>query len=200
MNIFALDAEPHRAAEYHCDKHVPKMMLEAAQMLSTMVHVLAPNEISSGVDNVGAPILTWRGNKVYKPTHANHPCSKWVQHSRRNALWLTLLGDSLSAQSELRWHKPAYKAHAVANGIGNNLRHLNFSSEEYTPFVMALPKEILALELPPIVSYRLYYASAKRSFAKWERLGKQPYWWDDMVTHADRLQLSLTNLANDGVV
>ena len=35
MNIFVLDASPLRAAEMHCDKHVPKMILETAQMLST---------------------------------------------------------------------------------------------------------------------------------------------------------------------
>ena len=35
MNIFILDKNPKIAAEYHCDKHVVKMILESAQMLST---------------------------------------------------------------------------------------------------------------------------------------------------------------------
>jgi len=28
MNIFVLDYNPKKAAEYHCDKHVVKMILE----------------------------------------------------------------------------------------------------------------------------------------------------------------------------
>ena len=34
MNIFYLHSHPLVAAHYHCDKHVPKMILESAQMLS----------------------------------------------------------------------------------------------------------------------------------------------------------------------
>ena len=35
MNIFHLDKNPIKCALYHCDKHVVKMILETAQMLST---------------------------------------------------------------------------------------------------------------------------------------------------------------------
>lgn len=61
MNIFVLDYNPERAAEYHCDKHVIKMILESAQMLCTAI-----NEI------VGIQIT------LYKSTHKNHSCSLWV--------------------------------------------------------------------------------------------------------------------------
>ena len=37
MNIFFLDKTPDGSAEMLCDKHVPKMLLESAQMLSTAV-------------------------------------------------------------------------------------------------------------------------------------------------------------------
>jgi hypothetical protein len=37
MNIFFLDKNPQKAAEYLCDKHVPKMLLESSQMLCTAV-------------------------------------------------------------------------------------------------------------------------------------------------------------------
>ena len=36
MNIFILDSNLERNAEYHCDQHVNKMILEAAQMLCTV--------------------------------------------------------------------------------------------------------------------------------------------------------------------
>ena len=35
MNIFFLDEDPKYAAQMQCDKHVVKMVLETAQMLST---------------------------------------------------------------------------------------------------------------------------------------------------------------------
>jgi hypothetical protein len=40
MNIFYLDKDPIKAAEYSCDKHVVKMILESAQMLCTAHRVL----------------------------------------------------------------------------------------------------------------------------------------------------------------
>ena len=40
MNIFYLDKAPEIAAQLHCDKHVVKMILESAQMLSTAHRVL----------------------------------------------------------------------------------------------------------------------------------------------------------------
>ena len=38
MNIFYLHENPERCAEMHCDKHVVKMILETAQLLSTAHH------------------------------------------------------------------------------------------------------------------------------------------------------------------
>ena len=36
MNIFVLDTNPITAAQMQCDKHVVKMVLETAQILSTI--------------------------------------------------------------------------------------------------------------------------------------------------------------------
>ena len=40
MNIFVLDKNPIRAAQLQCDKHVVKMIVESAQMLSTAHRIL----------------------------------------------------------------------------------------------------------------------------------------------------------------
>jgi hypothetical protein len=40
MNIFYLHPNPEVCAKHHCDKHVVKMTLETAQLLSTVPHVL----------------------------------------------------------------------------------------------------------------------------------------------------------------
>ena len=40
MNIFFLDRRPDTAAEMHCDKHVVKMIIEYAQLMSTAHRVI----------------------------------------------------------------------------------------------------------------------------------------------------------------
>ena len=45
MNIFYLDTNPALCAEYHCDKHVVKMIIEYAQMLSTAHRVIDGEEV-----------------------------------------------------------------------------------------------------------------------------------------------------------
>ena len=40
MNVFVLDDDPVVAAQLQCDKHVVKMIVESAQMLSTIHRML----------------------------------------------------------------------------------------------------------------------------------------------------------------
>ena len=42
MNIFVTDVCPEISARTQCDKHVVKMVLESAQMLSTAWRICAP--------------------------------------------------------------------------------------------------------------------------------------------------------------
>ena len=72
MNIFFLDARPINAARFHGDRHVVKMVLETAQLLSTAHRV---------VDSIDDD------SKLYKATHINHPMSKWVRSSWTNYIW-----------------------------------------------------------------------------------------------------------------
>ncbi|MBT4785044.1 MAG: hypothetical protein HOO21_06795, partial [Candidatus Marinimicrobia bacterium] len=86
MNIFVLDNEVEKCAEYHCDKHVIKMILESAQMMSAVVRL-------QGYD-VG-----------YKLTHKNHPCTIWARKSISNYLWLFKLIERLNAEYRYRYDK-----------------------------------------------------------------------------------------------
>lgn len=74
MNIFYLDQDPRKAAIYHCDKHVVKMILETAQLLSTAHRVVDGNERA---DRWG----------MYKVTHQNHPSAVWVRSSSEAYEW-----------------------------------------------------------------------------------------------------------------
>ena len=59
MNIFVLDYNLEKCAQYHCDRHVVKMILESAQILSTALRM---NGIVKG----------------YRLTHINHPFTVWT--------------------------------------------------------------------------------------------------------------------------
>ena len=71
MNIFYLDKCPKKAARLQYNKHVVKMILESAQMLSTAHHVYGnPNDVP------------------YKPAHLNHPSTIWVRENSLHYDWL----------------------------------------------------------------------------------------------------------------
>ena len=69
MNIFLLDLDPRLAAYQQCDKHVIKMTLETAQILSS------------------ASIING-GKGPYRLTHKNHPCTLWAAQTSDNYEWL----------------------------------------------------------------------------------------------------------------
>lgn len=148
MNIFILDEDPRMCARYHCDKHVSKMILESAQMLSTVM---------------GGP---------YKPTHQNHPCTVWTGESKENALWLIEMAGYLNAEWKRRYeHVQHHKSWEVIVELAD--KKLGFMPDNgLTPFAQAMPEEFKRNN--PVASYRDYYKS--KSFARWDH-GPTPYWW-----------------------
>lgn len=77
MNIFVVSDRASENANMLDDKRLIKMILETTQMLNTAV-----------VDNYGE-----EHSMGYKPTHRNHPCTKWVGSRRSRYLWAcSLLG------------------------------------------------------------------------------------------------------------
>ena len=85
MNIFILDDDPKQAAQWLCDKHICKMIVESAQMLC-----------SAYPEKYKAP---------YKATYINHPCTKWTRSSRLNFNWLVDHAHELCWQYSERYGK-----------------------------------------------------------------------------------------------
>ena len=91
MNIFYLHNNPVICARQHCDKHVVKMILEYAQILST-THRVCDGTQTIEISN-GRKIKRWtlnddRNNVLYKATHINHPSTLWARSSNKNYQWL----------------------------------------------------------------------------------------------------------------
>ncbi len=156
MNIFVLHPLPTIAAEYHCDKHVGKMLIESCQMLSTAHHHF--------------------GNKVtYKPTHVNHPCNVWVRKSQIHYSWLSGLANALGRQFTMRYgkvHKSTLVYHKELYYPPAQLIALPWISEKPP---LAMPDEFKSNDV--IESYRKYYLSKRdKMVLAWNKGTNCPEW------------------------
>ena len=93
MNIFVLDKKPREAARQHCDKHVVKMIIESAQMLSTTHRLLDGKQTIKPSISGKRMVKYWEmdnqydENLVYKAVHMKHPCTLWTMESNSNYYW-----------------------------------------------------------------------------------------------------------------
>ena len=152
MNIFILDKDPKAAAEYHCDKHVIKMILETAQMLCT-----AHWETGSQ-----AP---------YRATHKNHPCTKWTRLNTSNYKWLCGLGLELCAEYTNRYGK-IHKTQQHIDWLSKNIP--NIPDGRLTEWPQAMPDTYKNKNV--VEAYRQYYMGEKRNIVKWKN--NIPEWYN----------------------
>jgi hypothetical protein len=177
VNIFVLNKDPKIAAQMHCDKHVPKMVVESAQMLSTAHRMLDGKEYTapskSGKRMVKHYKLPMNDDKVYKAVHAKHPCTVWTMETHNNYMWHYELFKNLSKEYTFRFGKPHQSWELLKNAL--NCPPDNIPVGFLTKFALAMPEEYKTED--PVTSYQKYYKQDKKYFAKWERGRRRPYWW-----------------------
>ena len=148
MNIFHLSECPVESAVWQHDKHVVKMVLETAQLLSQAVRLVPEWQ----------PHFNRRD--VYKVTHQHHPSSRWTRRSVPNLFWLAKHGIALSDEYSHRFwrrHKSAAIIHLVADKIGALPA---VDTDDLTPFAQAMPVEFKRPD-DPVAAYRAYYLAEK---------------------------------------
>lgn len=133
MNIFVSNVSPERSALDHCDRHLVKMVVETAQMLSC-AHWILDNK------SVG-----------YAPTHWNHPCSDWVRLSSENYQWGLSLLSALCTEYTNRYKKP-HKTASLLPVLKKAPR--NIPSGKLTPWAQAMPEEFM--EEDSTLAYQSY--------------------------------------------
>jgi hypothetical protein len=167
VNIFFLDVDPRLAAQAHVDKHVNKMIIETAQLLST-AHHLCP-------DTEPHPDL-------YKVTHQNHPSARWVRDSGANYWWTYQLLAWLSIEYTHRYRR----VHASTIRLSNVLCLVPYSLwktkdiQYMTPPPPAMPDDLKLYPNPRILdeavaNYRNYYKHGKADLHRWTRRNP-PIW------------------------
>lgn len=175
MNVFYLDSNPRRCAEFHCDKHTVKMIVEYAQLLST-AHRVCDGFESVQLTAANRKRKTWlltddREHTLYRATHINHPSAAWVRQSSNNYDWLYVLWWELMSEYTFRYNK----RHACEKLI-KPLKRLPYkiTSGPFTQPPPAMP-DYCKVPGDSIQSYRNYYINEKASFAKWKR--ETPNWF-----------------------
>ncbi|AWK87734.1 pyrimidine dimer DNA glycosylase/endonuclease V [Azospirillum thermophilum] len=149
MNIFFLDRDPAAAARLHCDKHVGKMLVEAAQMMSTALRLR-------------------RAEVGYRVAYANHPVTLWVRAGAENYRWTLELADALAEEFRYRFGR-VHRTSEVLGPLrdGADWRAL-LGPGVASPPPLCMPD---AWKVPgdPVASYRAFYRAEKAHFARYTR-------------------------------
>ena len=146
MNIFVLDKNIKKCAQYHCDQHVSKMILESVQMLCTSLN-------KQGFET------------PYKSTHIKHPCVLWVEESYSNFLWLKQLAIELNKEFIYRYDKD--RDHASIKVL-TEIETYIFTDKGLTEFAQAMPDNY-KFKNNAVRAYRNFYRGEKARFAKWTK-------------------------------
>ena len=163
MNIFFLDFDVRKCAQYHCDKHIVKMILETAQLLCG-AHHMTPQVTPQVTDQVTDQVPYKLTDQVpYKLSHKNHPCSIWVRESLSNYLYLCELGIELCKEYTYRYGKRHKSQDVIEWCITNkpNIVDIGFTTPP-----KAMPDEYKVMDV--VESYRNYYIGAKKDFCVWK--------------------------------
>lgn len=186
MNIFVLSKNIKKCARYHNDKHVVKMILEYAQLLSTSLRLADGKrvEVETATKRTkvfyllkGEKILNNQhavGGSAYQLTHVNHPCTKWLMESVNNWLWLRELSVELNEEYKRRFKEPGKKKadHRSFLVISSLPVPKNLPSVPMTKFALAMPEECKIGGA--VASYREYYLKNKKHLAEWRYPATDP--------------------------
>ncbi len=139
MNIFVLDRDPVLAASQLIDKHVVKMTLETAQILSAVCNLAARMKVAQ-----------------YRTTHPNHPCTFWARASKQNFDWLIRHGLAIANEYTKRYKK-VHKSQAVIEWCRDNAPDL--PDIGLTDFALVMPEQYRGSDA--VESYRVFYKAEK---------------------------------------
>ena len=174
MNIFAVDRDPIVAARLLPDKHVTKMILESAQMLS-LVFSSHYWDVGTVAKVDGTPFKTARG--AFK----NHPCTIWAADNHYNCAWLIQHALGLCEEFERRFGKP----HRLAKSLFNCKRlfhrvtgHAITCHKMVDDFARAMPDDLkYDTSIDSVTAYQRYVNTKPWVYYNYVRLPeRRPSW------------------------
>lgn len=185
MNIFVLHKDPIVAAQMQCDKHVVKMIVESAQMLST-AHRILDGTVQIAPSKSGKRMVKHyrlfedpeMDQILYKAVHHKHPCTVWTMESADNYLWHWRHFEALCEEYTYRYGK--IHASSYLKSPLWTLPH-NIPMVKQTPFKLAMKSnpECMFPE-DPVRSYRMFYQTKQDRFKMAWTKRDQPWWFNNV--------------------
>lgn len=181
MNIFYIDENPIQAAQWMVDKHVIKMILESAQLLSTAHRVLDGIEIDYVKINPetgkSRKAKKWvlhdgRDSVIYSATHINHPSAIWCRKSVENYNWLVEHFFALMGEYTYRYGKN-HKCYGEISFMLSTPPK-NLKDYDWTPMPSCMDEKYI-ISNNPLTNYRNYYKLGKSSIHSW-KIRNPPDW------------------------
>jgi hypothetical protein len=177
MNIFYLHSDPKVCAEWAVDSHCVKMILEAAQLLSTAHRVLDGIEYIDA--SSGRKIKRWsidddRENILYSATHVNHPSAIWARESNNNYNWLWCYLYEHCKEYTRRYGKVHKIEQSGLLKVLQTPPH-NIPIKHFFQPPSAMDAKYIISE-NSITNYRNYYKVGKAHLHKWKAPALPPSW------------------------
>lgn len=158
MNIFYIHEDPNIAARAMTDKHVVKMVLESAQLLSTAHRVLDGTPVTK-ISKSGAKLTRYdHPVPLYEAAYVNHPSAVWTRESADNYTWLYTHFVALSLEYARRYdrmHQSYIDLHALLQPLPTNI-----PQRGPTPVRLAITDTQWHRDCP-VAAYRAYYMGEK---------------------------------------
>ena len=179
MNIFYISEDPVQAAQWMVDKHVVKMILESAQLLSTAHRLLDGREVE-GKSKTGRKARRWvlddaREPVLYSATHINHPSCVWTRTSVENYNWLVDHFFALMKEYTYRYEKTHKCFGELSYMLQSPPKNLTEFDMTTCPSAMA-PEYVVSSD--PVYNYRNYYKMGKTHLHSWKKRNP-PEWMNE---------------------
>ena len=183
MNRFRIEETPRQCAQSHCDKHIVKMPLEEAQMLST-AHRMLDGTLEKRPSKSGKTMVKYwkmpdeREDIVYKAVHMGHPCTLWAAESLGNYRWAFALFQELCVEYTYRYGKVHKCYEKLADTLKLAPDNIN-KSLEVTPMPLAMGAAPECMDPDDVIgSYRKFYITKQHRFdMKWKNR-PTPEWFE----------------------
>jgi hypothetical protein len=153
MNIFFLDSDLTKCAQYHVDRHCVKIILESCQVLCTAY----PN-----------------GTAPYKHTHKNHPIAVWCRLNKANFNYVVRYAKELCKEYTYRYGKK-HKCEEVLAWIDSNAPSIPEGDQTEPPRCFGEFKSSIRTTNSVVTDYREYYRLGKSHLFSWTGRAK-PDW------------------------
>lgn len=173
MNIFYLHDDPAVAAKAMTNKHIIKMIVESAQLLST-AHRVCDGYPVQILSKSGAKLTRYKypvpetDEILYKSTHINHPSALWTREASENYIWLYQHFIALCQEYTLRYNKK----HKTEDLLADILFYVpaNMRIANLTPIRCVISNQTYMFDNDPVKSYRAYYEAEKlKTEEDWQR-------------------------------